>query len=57
MQAPSQETATSEPHTIEASGGWMDIIKSHVVNVGSTVVSAGSAVTSGIVGQLVRSCQ
>lgn len=30
----------------------MDIIKTHVVNVGSTMASAGSAVTSGIVGQL-----
>jgi hypothetical protein len=29
----------------------MDIIKSHVVSVGSTVASAGSAVTSGIAGQ------
>ena len=29
----------------------MDIIKTHVVNVGSTVANAGSAVTSGIVGQ------
>ena len=52
MQAPSHEAATtSEPTATEASGGWMDIIKTHVVNVGSTVVSAGSAVTSGIVGQ------
>ncbi len=58
MQAPSQESATtSESPAAEASGGWMDIIKNHVVNVGSTVVNAGSAVTSGIVGQHVRSCQ
>lgn len=47
---PSQEAvATSDTPATESSGGWMDVIKAHVVNVGSTVVSAGSAVTSGIV--------
>jgi hypothetical protein len=52
MQVPSQEAvATSDTPATESSGGWMDVIKAHVVNVGSTVVSAGSAVTSGIVGQ------
>jgi hypothetical protein len=52
MQDPSQDAlTTSGPPVNEASGGWMDIIKSHVVSVGSTVASAGSAVTSGIAGQ------
>jgi len=52
--APSEEAATtSEPLSApaaEAPGGWMDMIKAGVVSVGSTVASAGSAVTSGIVG-------
>jgi hypothetical protein len=50
---PSQEAAAaSEPLSApaaEAPSGWMDIIKAGVVSVGSTVASAGSAVTSGIV--------
>ncbi len=41
---------SSEPHASETSGGWMDFIKTQVAHVGSSVVSAGSAVTSGIAG-------
>jgi hypothetical protein len=51
IQASSEEVAnSSEPHATETSGGWMDFIKTQVAQVGSTVVSAGSAVTSGIAG-------
>ena len=51
IQASSEEVANaSEPHATETSGGWMDFIKTQVAQVGSTVVSAGSAVTSGIAG-------